>query len=210
MIGSLLYLTESRLDIYFSCARYQANLKESYLTFAKRIINYINETLDCGLWYPYDSSLVIVGYFDVDWVENIEDRKNIFGVFFIIIGDCLVAWFSMKQNFVSLSTVEAKHIVVGSCCTQLLWMKQMLKTMELSKTLNIHCDNSSSVTTSKNPILHSCTKLIEIRHHFIKDENVVSLEFVPIKHQLKDILTKPLDFLRFKFLRKLLGICRIN
>ena len=82
MIGSLLYLTESRLDIYFSCARYQANLKESYLTFAKRIINYINETLDCGLWYPYDSSLVIVGYSDVDWVENVEDRKNIFGVFF--------------------------------------------------------------------------------------------------------------------------------
>ena len=79
MIGSLLYLTMSRLDISFTveaCAKYQANPKESHLTTVKRIICYLNETLDYSLWYPYGYSFVIVGYFDVDWVENVEDKKK--------------------------------------------------------------------------------------------------------------------------------------
>ena len=45
MIGSLLYLTASRLDICFSldvCARYQANPKESHFAIVKRITRYVN------------------------------------------------------------------------------------------------------------------------------------------------------------------------
>ena len=76
-------------------------------------------------------------------------------------------------------------------------------------TMSIHYDNSIALNISKNHVIHSCTKHIEICHHFIKDlveEKVVSLEFVPTKHQLVDILTKPLNFLRFEYLMKSLGI----
>ena len=79
--------------------------------------------------------------------------------------------------------------------------------------MNIHCDNSSAINISKNPILHSPTNHIEICHHFIKDlveEKVVSLEFFFIEHRLIDIFTKPLDSLRFEFLRKSLSICLIE
>ena len=51
MIGSLLYLIASRLDICFSvgiCARYQANPKESHIAAVKRIIN-VNGTADYGI-----------------------------------------------------------------------------------------------------------------------------------------------------------------
>ena len=48
----------------------------------KRIICYINGTFDYGLWYPYDYSFVIVGYFDIDWDGNVEDRKNTSSVCF--------------------------------------------------------------------------------------------------------------------------------
>ena len=54
IIGSLLYLTASRLDIAFSvgvCGRYQVAPKESHLTTMKRIIRYVNRTPDYGLWY---------------------------------------------------------------------------------------------------------------------------------------------------------------
>ena len=60
MIGNLFYLTTSHPNISFSvgaCARYQANPKESHLMYVKRIICYINGTLDYGLWYPYVVSL---------------------------------------------------------------------------------------------------------------------------------------------------------
>jgi hypothetical protein len=51
-IGSLLYLTTSRLDIMFSvcmCARYQASPKESHLKIVKRIFQYISGTTNFGL-----------------------------------------------------------------------------------------------------------------------------------------------------------------
>ena len=93
-------------------------------------------------------------------------------------------------------------------------MKEMLKNYRIEqRTMNIHCNNYSAINISKNPILHSRTKHIEISYHFIRDlveEKIVYLKFIPTKHQLADILTKPLDSLRFEYLRKSLGICLIH
>ena len=94
MIGSLLYLIAICPNISFSvgvCARYQTNPKKSHLMSIRRIIRYINGTFDYGLWYPYDSSLKIVGYFNIDKARNVEDRRSRFGACFFI-GDCLMAW----------------------------------------------------------------------------------------------------------------------
>ena len=129
MIGSLLYLTTSHPNISFSVgayARYQANLKESHLMSIKIIIRYINGTLDYGLWYPYDYSLMIDEYSDTNWARNVDDKKRKFGACYFI-GDCLVAWLSKKQNLISLFTIKVEYVATESCCTQILWMKQMLK-----------------------------------------------------------------------------------
>ena len=125
-----------------------------------------------------------------------------------------MTWLRKKQNSISLSIVAAKYIDVESYCMQLLWMKQMLKDYGIEQgSINLHYDNSSAISILKNPVFHSCTKHIEIRHHFIRDlvkEKIVSLEFVSTEHQLIDILTKPLDFLWFEYLRKSSGIFLIN
>ncbi|XP_040995992.1 uncharacterized mitochondrial protein AtMg00810-like [Juglans microcarpa x Juglans regia] len=60
-----------------------------------------------------------------EWAGNADDRKSTTGGCFYV-GSNLVAWMSKKQNYISLSTVEAEYIVAGSCCTQFLWMKKML------------------------------------------------------------------------------------
>ena len=64
----------------------------------------------------------------------------------------------------------------------------MLKNYGIDQeTMSMHCDNSSVINISKNLVFYSCTKHIEIRHHFIEDiieEKVVSLEFVPMEYQL--------------------------
>ena len=65
MIGSLLYLTISRPNIYFSvevCARYQANPKEFHLAAVKRIIRYVNGTTDFGIWYSKDTDINLAGF----------------------------------------------------------------------------------------------------------------------------------------------------
>ena len=69
---------------------------------------------------------------------------------------------------------------------QLLWIRKMLKDYGIEQdTMWKPYDNSNAINISKNPILHSRTKHMEIRHHFIRDlveENIISLEFVPTKH----------------------------
>jgi hypothetical protein len=70
MIGSLLYLCASRLDIMLSicmCARFQANPKEVHLRAMKRIMRYLVYTPKFGLWYPKGSTFDFIGYLDVDY-----------------------------------------------------------------------------------------------------------------------------------------------
>ncbi|XP_062029048.1 uncharacterized mitochondrial protein AtMg00810-like [Rosa rugosa] len=110
MIGSLLYLTASRPDISYSvrvCTRIQANPKESHLEAVKRIIRYISGTVNCGIFYTFDTNVEIAGYSDADWGGNLKDRKSTSGGCFFI-GNNLVAWHSKKQNCISLSTAEAE------------------------------------------------------------------------------------------------------
>ncbi|WJX72535.1 hypothetical protein P8452_56404 [Trifolium repens] len=118
---------------------------------------------------------------------------------------------SKKQNCVSLSTAEAEYIAAGSSCSQLLWMKQMLGEYNVQQdVLTLNCDNLSAINISKNPIQHSRTKHIDIRHHFIRnlvEDNIVTLEHVATENQLADIFTKALDANRFELLSGKLGIC---
>jgi hypothetical protein len=79
MIGSLLYLCASRLDIMLSvcmCARFQANPKECHLMAVKRMFRYLVHTLNLGLWYPKGSTFDLLGYSDSDYADCKVDRKH--------------------------------------------------------------------------------------------------------------------------------------
>ena len=76
--------------------------------------------------------------------------------------------------------------------------------------LTLYYDNLSAINISKNPIQHSRTKHIDIRHHFFRDlveEKIVTLEHVATKEQLADIFTKPLDVKQIEKLRSKMCIC---
>jgi hypothetical protein len=71
------------------------------------------------------------------------------------------------------------------------------------------CDSTSAISVAKNPVLHSRTKHIEVRYHFLRDnvENGnIDLIHVPTEKQLTDILTKPLDQATFARLRGEFGV----
>lgn len=216
MIGSLLYLTASRPDITYAvgvCARYQANPKISHLNQVKRILKYVNGTSDYGIMYCHCSDSMLVGYCDADWAGSADDRKSTSGGCFYL-GNNLISWFSKKQNCVSLSTAEAEYIAAGSSCSQLVWMKQMLKEYNVEQdVMTLYCDNMSAINISKNPVQHSRTKHIDIRHHYIRDlvdDKVITLKHVDTEEQIADIFTKALDANQFEKLRGKLGICLLE
>ena len=216
MIGSLLYLSASRPDIMFSvcmCARFQSNPKQSHLSAVKRIMRYLLGTINLGLWYPKNSTCNLIGYSDSDFAGSKTDRKSTSGTCQFI-GSALVSWHSKKQNSVALSTAEAEYISAGSCCAQILWMKQQLSDYGIIlDRIPIKCDNTSAINLSKNPVQHSRTKHIEIRHHFLRDHVLKGdcvLEFVDTKNQLADIFTKPLPKEVFFSIRRELGLLDVR
>ena len=76
---------------------------------------------------------------------------------------------------------------MGACCAQILYMKQtLLDYGVVLEKVPLLCDNESAVKLANNPVQHSCTKHIDIRHHFLRD-------------QLVDIFTKPLGGATFSF-----------
>ena len=195
----ILYLTASRPDITFVVgvyARYQSEPKMSHITQVKRILKYINGTSEYGMLYSHNANSLLTGYCDVDWAGSVDDRKSTYGGCFFL-GNNLISWFSKKQNSVSLSTTEVEYIFVGSSCSQLIWMKQMLEEYNVQQdVMTLYCDNLSAINTSMNPIQHIRTKHIDIRHHFIRDlveEKIVTLEHVTTEKQLTNIFTKALD-----------------
>ena len=212
MIGLLLYLTASRLDIMFSvcmCARFQSCSKESHLLSVKRIFRYLVGTQNLGLFYPKSVEFNLQGYSDADYDGCKIDRKSTSGACQFL-RPSLVSWCCKKQNSVALSTTEAEYIAIGNCCAQVLWMKQQLEDFNLHFSLiPIKCDNTSAINLTKNPIQHSRTKHIEIKHHFIRDhaqKGDIVLEFVNTDLQLADIFTKPLNEDRFCFIRQEIGM----
>ena len=73
----------------------------------------------------------------------------------------------------------------------------------------IKCNNTSTINLSKNPIKHSRTKHIDIKHHFLCDNmqnGDIHLEFIDTNHQLMDIFTKPLCEEILNFIKHELGI----
>jgi hypothetical protein len=98
MIGSLLYLCESRPDIMLSvciCARFQAAPKDCHLRAVKRIMSYLVLTPTLGLWYPKGSHFELLGYSDADYAGCKVDRKSTSGTYQFL-GRSLVSWSSKK------------------------------------------------------------------------------------------------------------------
>lgn len=58
------------------------------------------------------------------------------------------------------------------------------------------CDNQASISIAKNLVHHDRTKNIEIDRHFISEKIekwIIYLDYIPIKLQIADILTKTLS-----------------
>ncbi|GJU28178.1 hypothetical protein Tco_1166799 [Tanacetum coccineum] len=93
-----------------------------------------------------------------------------------------------------MSSAEAEYVVIAGCCAQVLLIKSQLAYYDvLYDKVPIFCDNTSSISISKNPVLHSRTKHIDIGYHFIRDHILkgdIELHFVPTDLQLVDNFTK--------------------
>ncbi|GJS22931.1 putative ribonuclease H-like domain-containing protein [Tanacetum coccineum] len=212
MIGCLMYLTASRPDIMFAvclCARFQVTPKVSHLHAVKRIFRYLKHQPKLGLWYPKDSPFHLEAFSDSDYAGDNHDRRSTSGGCQYL-GRRLVSWQCKKQTIVAISSTEAEYVAAASCCAQVLWMQNQLLDYGFNfMNTEIHIDNESTICIVRNPVFHSKTKHIQIRHHFIRDcyeQRLINVVKVHTDDNVADLLTKGFDLARFNFLVVTIGM----
>ncbi|GKA03510.1 putative reverse transcriptase domain-containing protein [Tanacetum coccineum] len=98
------------------------------------------------------------------------------------------------------TTTGAEYVVAANCCGHVLWIQnQMLDYGFNFINTKIFIDNESTICIVKNPIFHSKTNHIEIRHHFIRDcyeKKLIQVIKIHIDHNITDLLTKAFDVSR--------------
>jgi hypothetical protein len=163
--------------------------------------------------------LVLRVFYGASWFSDVDFagcrlvRKSTFGTCQFL-GSSLVSWSSRKQSSVSQSTTEAEYVAAASYCSQLLWITYTMSDFDEEYThVPLQCDSTSALSVAKNLVLHSKTKHIEVRYHFLIDnveKGKIALIHVPTHDQLADIFTKPLDQATFTHLRGELVVCLIS
>ncbi|GKC55911.1 hypothetical protein Tco_1083509, partial [Tanacetum coccineum] len=152
--------------------------------------------LQMGLWYPRVSSFDLESYSDSDYARENLDRKSTTGGCQFL-GRRLIYWQYKKQTIVATSTTEAEYVAAASCCGQVLWIQnQMLDYGFNFMNTKIYIDNESTICIVKNPVYHSKTKHIAIRHHFIRDayeKKLIQVLKIHTDDNVADLLTKAFD-----------------
>ncbi|GJX82544.1 hypothetical protein Tco_0332025 [Tanacetum coccineum] len=75
-----------------------------------------------------------------------------------------------------MSSAETEYVATIGCCVKVPWIKSWLADYDvLYDKVPIFYDNTSAIAISNNPVLHSRTKYIDIRYHFIGD-NILKAE----------------------------------
>ncbi|GKB91177.1 putative ribonuclease H-like domain-containing protein [Tanacetum coccineum] len=112
----------------------------------------------------------------------------------------LISWQCKKQTIVATSTTKAKYVAAASCCGQVLWIQnQMLDYGFNFINIKIYIDNESTIYIVKNPVYHSKTKHIAIRHHFIRDayeKKLIQVLKIHTDDNVADLLTKAFNVSR--------------
>eukprot|EP00253_Pinus_taeda_P004819 PITA_04819 len=144
IVGSLMYLTATRLDIMHAVSlisRFMESPKEAHWQATKRILRYVK-----------------------------DDRKSISSYVFHM-GSGAISWASKNQPIVALSTTEAKYVAATVVVCQAIWMRRMLRSLcqEQAKGIVIFCDNSSAIALSNNSVFHKRTKHIDTKFHYIRE-----------------------------------------
>jgi hypothetical protein len=205
IIGSLMYLMNTRPDICFSVntlSQFLVEPRHVHLVATKHVMRYLKGTLDCGLSYHGDHDFTLSGYTDSDWARSVSDRKSTSGCCFNL-GSAMISWQSRRKSSIDLSTAEEEYIVACSASYEAIWLCKLLTglfDLEMEAT-TILCDNQSFIKMTENHVFHERLKHIEIRYHYICDmvqRGAIKLQYVSTNEQVVDVLTKPLSHVNFE------------
>ena len=213
MVGAIGYLAVvTRPDIAFAfsvLSQFCSNPNDEHMKVLERVFAYLKATTTLGLTYSVGALHThgLKAYVDSDWAGQDGSRSTT--GFVITLAGSPISWGSKRQKTVALSSAEAEYMAATEAGKELLWLSHMIKDLDfpeigLKNGAELRIDNESAIKIAHNPELHSRTKHIELRHHWIRekvDSGQIRTKWVPGTENTSDGLTKPLPRVGFyKFL----------
>ncbi|KAM2392834.1 hypothetical protein ACFX1X_036261 [Malus domestica] len=199
IVGALQYLTFTQPDLAYAvntACQYIHTPIEVHYDLVKRILCYVQSSLDYGLTYSSSSDLSLVAFSDSDWAADPNTRRFVTG-FVVYLAYNPISWQFKKQASVSRSSTEAEYKSIAHCAADITWIRNLLKDLHqfLPDPPLIHCDNLSALALCSNPVFHTRIKHLDTDFHFVREkvqQNDILVQYVPTEEQTTDILTKGL------------------
>lgn len=211
-IGQLLYIsTRTRPDISVAVgvlSRNVANPKPVHWIGVKRIFRYLKGTLNYELVLRPDDD-ILIGHADSDWAGS-SDRVSITGNV-AQIGGSTVYWRSAQQKCIALSSTEAEYVSLSEIAREITWLRNLLSEFGVAQRLPtvITQDNTGAIDWSSDIGQFKKNKHIDIRLHHVRNlirSNTITLQQVPTRDMIADVLTKPVNGTRLKNNTRALGV----
>ncbi|XP_060210330.1 uncharacterized mitochondrial protein AtMg00810-like [Lycium barbarum] len=159
LIGKLLYLTVTILDIAYSVqtlSQFLQQPKRSHMEAALRIVRYVKTQPGQGILMSSTRKDIVTTFCDVDWAACSFSRKLVTG-FMIKLGESLISWKSKKQTTISRSSAEAEYRSIATTVAELTWEK-----LGMIKTEYIH--------TTEQPADIFTKGLSKVQHEYLVSE----------------------------------------
>ena len=176
----------------------------------QRIMDYINSTPErclqlapTGIWNgERETELQLRGVSDSDFGKNEDNRKSVTG-YVVYLNDAPVAFKSSTQQTVSLSSAEAELNALVSCAQELLYVMNLLESMELTvnKPMVIKCDNKGTVAVAHNWVVSGRMRHVAIKKNFMREleeKNIIHVEWIEGVKNEADAFTKNVNGVKLK------------
>ena len=99
LVGSLIYITVTRLDISYVVHQVSQSLfapRSTHYATVLHILRYLKDTFFHGLFYSAQSPLILRAFSDADWAGDPTDHRSTSGYCFLL-GSSLISWLSKKK-----------------------------------------------------------------------------------------------------------------
>ncbi|XP_055824394.1 uncharacterized mitochondrial protein AtMg00810-like [Solanum dulcamara] len=154
-VGALLYLTFTRPDITFVVQHVCLSMHDpwdEHMNDLKRIVRYLQGTLDYRLHLYPSSTTTLISFTDVDW-RGWPDTRHLTLGYCVFMGDNLISWSTKCQATLSLSSAEAEYrglpmwFLSRVGCETCFW-----NFIPIPQATFINCDNVITIYQDGNPI----------------------------------------------------------
>lgn len=129
LVGRLIYLTIIRPNITYSghvLSRFMHAPRRPHMEAALRVLRYLKNSPERGLFFPSQNDSSLQAFFDSDWAGCPISCRSTTG-YCVFLGSSLISWWTKRQKIVSLSSEEVEYRAMTGICYELSWLRSLLK-----------------------------------------------------------------------------------